>query len=146
MSTEIPHLATLSKKHIVIVEDNINNLYIFKKLLELMGIRRIDWHTSGRQVVEFVRMMSRANITQRPDLILLDIGLPGEDGYAILAQLRADPTLHNTRVVAVTAYASPEGRQRARQAGFDGFISKPIDPQRFPDQIRRILAGEQVWE
>jgi two-component system cell cycle response regulator DivK len=54
--------------------------------------------------------------------------------------------LQHTRVVAVTAHHSPTEMQRARAAGFDGFIGKPIDPARFPDQIRRILAGESVWE
>ncbi|MFN2274683.1 MAG: response regulator, partial [Anaerolineales bacterium] len=59
---------------------------------------------------------------------------------------RADPDLRHIPVVAVTAYASEEQMQRARQAGFDGFIGKPLDPDRFPDQIRRALAGQPVWE
>lgn len=132
--------------HVIIVEDNPNNMLVLLKLLKLIGIERINWHTSGKQVVQFVHDMSQANTSQRPDLILLDIGLPGEDGYAILAQLRADPSLKHTRVVAVTARTSPEQVQRARQAGFDGFIGKPIDPHRFPEQIRQLLAGNAVWE
>lgn len=135
-----------AEAHVIIVEDNQNNMLVLLKLLKLIGVERINWHTSGKQVVQFVHDMSQANISQRPDLILLDIGLPGEDGYAILAQLRADPSLKQTRVVAVTARASPTELERARQAGFDGFIGKPINPQRFPGQIRQLLAGEPVWE
>jgi two-component system cell cycle response regulator DivK len=54
--------------------------------------------------------------------------------------------LKDIKVVAVTAYASEEQLQRARSAGFDGFIGKPLDPDRFPTQIRRVLSGEEVWE
>jgi two-component system cell cycle response regulator DivK len=132
--------------HVIVVEDNANNLLILLKLLKLIGVERVNWHTSGQQVVQFVHAMSQANIQGRPDLILLDIGLPGEDGYAVLAQLRADPSLRHTRVAAVTVHNSPDEVRRAQAAGFDGFIGKPIDAERFPDQIRRILAGEDVWE
>jgi two-component system cell cycle response regulator DivK len=135
-----------AEAHIIIVEDNANNLLIIMKLLKLAGVERINWHTSGRQVVQFVQAMSQANVAGRPDLILLDIGLPGEDGYAVLAELRADPSLQQTRVVAVTVHNSPEEVQHGQAAGFDGFIGKPLDPARFPDQVRRILRGESVWE
>ena len=81
-----------------------------------------------------------------PDLILLDIALPGEDGYEVLADLRADARLGQTRVIAITMRNSPEEIKRTRLAGFDGFIGKPVQAHRFPDQIRRVLAGEDVWE
>jgi two-component system cell cycle response regulator DivK len=132
--------------HVIVVEDNPNNMLVILKLLKLIGIEHCNWHTSGQQAVDFVKCMSQSSAERRPDLILLDIGLPYEDGYGVLAELRADPSLKDTRVVAVTAHVSREEVQRARQAGFDGFIGKPIDPLRFPDQIRQILAGESVWE
>jgi two-component system cell cycle response regulator DivK len=72
--------------------------------------------------------------------------LPYEDGYDALSKLRADDRFKDTRVVAVTADANAASMEKARQAGFDGFLGKPIDPDRFPDQIRRVLQGERVWE
>jgi two-component system cell cycle response regulator DivK len=132
--------------HVIVVEDNPNNMLVILKLLKLIGIEHCNWHTSGQQAVDFVKCMSQSNAERRPDLILLDIGLPYEDGYGVLAELRTDPYLKDTRVVAVTAHVSQDAVQHAKQAGFDGFIGKPIDPLRFPDQIRQILAGESVWE
>jgi two-component system cell cycle response regulator DivK len=76
----------------------------------------------------------------------MDIRLPYEDGYGALRKIRASPALKDTLVVAVTAEASVEQMTKARTAGFDGFLAKPLDMDRFPDQIRRILAGEAVWE
>jgi two-component system cell cycle response regulator DivK len=139
-------MAIPNSTHVVIVEDNQNNLVVIMKLLHLAGIDNCHWDPSGRAVVAFVKAMSLADSQRRPDLILLDIGLPHEDGYGVLASLRSDPALQQTRVVAVTAVATPTEMQRAREAGFDGFIGKPIDGRRFPDQIRRVLAGEGVWE
>ncbi|MBN2390254.1 MAG: response regulator [Anaerolineae bacterium] len=83
------------------------------------------WYPSGRAVVAFVRAMSMADVKHRPDLILLDIGLPHEDVYQVLAELRADPTLRGTRVAVVTANTSQQEMKRAREAGFDGFIGNP---------------------
>jgi two-component system cell cycle response regulator DivK len=139
-------LLTPAQAHVIIVEDNADNLLVVMKLLKMIGIERINWRTTGWQVVQFVQTLSQVNMEGRPDLILLDIGLPREDGYQVLAALRADPLLHNTRVVAVTVRSAPIEMSRARAAGFDGFIGKPIDPLRFPDQIKRLLAGESVWE
>jgi two-component system, cell cycle response regulator DivK len=76
----------------------------------------------------------------------MDLRLPHEDGYEALRQIRANPRLRDTIVVVVTAQASPAEMQKAREAGFDGFLSKPLDADRFPEQIQRILQGERVWE
>jgi two-component system cell cycle response regulator DivK len=76
----------------------------------------------------------------------MDIRLPYEDGYGALLKIRASPSLKNIPVVAVTAEASQEQINKAKQAGFNGFLGKPLDPDRFPDQIQHILAGEPVWE
>lgn len=136
---------TPAQAHVIIVEDNADNLLVIMKLLKMIGVERINWRTTGSQVVQFVQSLSQADVTGQPDLILLDIGLPGEDGYKVLAALRADLRLQNTRVVAVTVRSASIEVPRARAAGFDGFIGKPIDPRLFPDQIKRILAGESVW-
>ena len=82
----------------------------------------------------------------RPDLILLDLQIPYEDGYTVLRQIRTHTRLSGTIVVAVTANVLPQDVERARRAGFDGFIGKPIELERFPEQIQRVLNGEAVWE
>ncbi|MBI3362214.1 MAG: response regulator [Chloroflexi bacterium] len=125
---------------VLIVEDNVANFVLIARMLAYMGVPRCEWKTSGWQVVEY------ADILPRVDLILMDIRLPYEDGYSALRKVRGSPRLKDTIVVAVTAEASEEQMAKARQAGFDGFLGKPLDPDRFPDQIRRLLHGEGVWE
>jgi two-component system cell cycle response regulator DivK len=125
---------------VLIVEDNPSNFVLMARMLAYMGVQRCEWKTSGWQVVEF------ADTLPQVDLILMDIRLPYEDGYAALNKLREHPRLANTMVVAVTAEASTEQMAKARSAGFDGFLGKPLDTDKFPDQIRRMLRGEAVWE
>ena len=124
---------------VLIVEDNVSNFVLMARMLDHMGLH-CEWKTSGYEVVEYADTIPEVN------LILMDIRLPYEDGYEALRKLRASEALHGIPVVAVTAYASEEQMQRSRTAGFDGFLGKPLDPDRFPDQIRRILNGDPVWE
>lgn len=126
-------------KTVLVVEDNVSNFVLIARLLGYMGIH-CEWKTSGYEVVEY------ADTLPKVDLILMDIRLPYEDGYGALKKIRQSPTLRQTRVIAVTAEASIEQINKARAAGFDGFIGKPLDPDQFPDQIRRIFSGESVWE
>ena len=72
--------------------------------------------------------------------------LPYEDGYQALQKVRANPKLKDTIVCAVTAEASEDQMRKAQKSGFDGFLGKPLDPDRFPEQIRRLLAGDPIWE
>jgi two-component system cell cycle response regulator DivK len=130
----------LNDKHIIVVEDNVNNYNLILRLLTEMGIEHCEWISSGWKVAE------EADNYEQIDLILLDIQLPYEDGFAVQDKLRRHSRLKNTSIVAVTANASETYMQRAINAGFDGFIGKPIDPDRFPDQIRRVLEGKAVWE
>jgi two-component system cell cycle response regulator DivK len=124
---------------VLVVEDNVANFVLIARLLGYMGIH-CEWKTSGYEVVEY------ADTLPRLDLILMDIRLPYEDGYGALQKLRSSNSLKDTLVVAVTAEASAEQMRKAREANFDGFIGKPLDPDRFPEQIRRILSGEPVWD
>jgi two-component system cell cycle response regulator DivK len=124
---------------VLVVEDNVSNFVLIARLLGYMGIH-CEWKTSGYEVVEY------ADTLPRLDLILLDIRLPYEDGYGALKKIKSSPRLKNVPVVAVTAEASVKQMNKAQRANFDGFIGKPLDPDRFPDQIRRILNGEPVWE
>jgi two-component system cell cycle response regulator DivK len=126
---------------VLIVEDNVRNYALLARLLSFMGIRQAEWKRSGWQVLEFAR-----DSMSRVDLILLDIHLPEEDGYEVLGRLREEERFRNTMIVAVTADVSSANLHRARAAGFDGFLAKPINVDYFPDQIQRILEGESVWD
>ncbi len=124
---------------VLVVEDNVSNFVLIARMLGYMGIH-CEWKTSGYEVVEY------ADTLPRLDLILMDIRLPYEDGYGALKKIRSSPSLKNTLVIAVTAEASGDQMNKARRSDFDGFLGKPLDPDRFPEQIRRILAGDPVWE
>ena len=125
--------------HVLVVEDNLKNFVLVARLLAYLGVKDCQWKASGWQVIEFADSMPRV------DLVLLDIHIPDEDGYAVLARLRGDPRFQNTRIVAVTADSSQDSMIRAKASGFDGFIGKPLDPDEFPNQVRQILQGKPVW-
>ncbi len=124
---------------VLVVEDNVSNFVLIARMLGFLGIH-CEWKTSGYEVVEY------ADTIMKIDLILMDIRLPYEDGYTALRKVRQSDRLKTVPVVAVTAEASQEQMNKARAAGFNGFLGKPLDPDLFPDQIQRILAGESVWE
>ncbi len=125
--------------YVLVVEDNIQNFVLIARLMAFLGVKQCQWKASGWQVLEFADSMPRV------DLILMDIHLPYEDGFEALARLRNEPRFKDTMIVAVTADANEGTFKRAKQSGFDGFIGKPIDPDRFPDQVKSILRGEAVW-
>jgi len=124
---------------VLVVEDNVSNFVLIARMLGYLGIH-CEWKTSGYEVLEY------ADTLPRLDLILMDIRLPYEDGYGAQKKIRASERFRSVPIVAVTAEASLEQMRRARESGFDGFLGKPLDPDRFPDQIRRILSGDEVWE
>ena len=128
-----------AEKTVLVVEDNVSNFVLIARMLGFLGIH-CEWKTSGYEVVEY------ADTLPKLDLVLMDIRLPYEDGYGALKKIRQAARLKNILVIAVTAEASLEQMDKARQSGFNGFLGKPLDPDRFPDQIQRILNGESVWE
>ncbi len=128
-----------SPKTILVVEDNAGNFMLIARLLDSEGYR-FEWKTSGYEVVEFAESLPEL------DLVLMDIRLPYEDGYAAFRKLRSSERFKNTPVVAITAITGVEQMHSAKLAGFTGFIGKPLDPDRFPDQILRLLSGQPVWE
>ena len=124
---------------VLVVEDNVSNFVLIARMLGYLGIH-CEWKTSGYEVLEY------ADTLPRLDLILMDIRLPYEDGYGAQKKIRAAERFKSVPIVAVTAEASVEQMNKAKAAGFDGFLGKPLDADRFPDQIRRIMNGEKVWE
>ena len=124
---------------ILVVEDNISNFKLIARLLSTLGVQ-CEWKTSGYEVVEFAKQLPQI------DLVLMDIRLPYEDGYEAMRKIRKSGKFIGIPIVAVTAVADPEQMSNAQMAGFDGFIGKPLDPDRFPEQIKKILAGIAVWE
>ncbi len=130
----------IKDKVILIVEDNVSNFNLILRMLSELGIDHCEWISSGWKVAQ--EAAERGPV----DLILLDIMLPYEDGFEVHKKLRAHPKFKDTKIVAVTANASESYMQRAINDGFSGFIGKPLDPDRFPGQIKRLLTGQAVWE
>jgi len=126
--------------YILVVEDNVSNFVLIARLLAFVGVHKCEWKTTGWGVVDFAKTMNRV------DLILMDLRLPHEDGYEALRQVRTSESLRDTLVVVVTAHGSAAEMRKAQEAGFDGFLAKPLDADRFPEQIRKILSGEPVWD
>jgi two-component system, cell cycle response regulator DivK len=125
--------------HILVVEDDPNNLIVVTEFLDILGVKEVQTSVTGMQGLRIAESMPQL------DLILLDIQLPEEDGYTILGHIRANSKLQGVRVIAVTANVLPQDEARARAAGFDGFIGKPLDFGRFLLQIETLLQGEEVW-
>ena len=118
--------------NILIVEDSPDNMKLFRTLLELKG-HAVTGLPGGEELFATIG-------GQRPDLVLMDIQMPGKDGFALLAELRGS-TFAELRVVALTAHAMAGDRDKALDAGFDGYITKPIDIRLFPEQVADALAG-----
>jgi two-component system cell cycle response regulator DivK len=117
---------------ILVVEDNLMNLELVTDLLEAQGYATRK-APNGEEGVRLARQ-------ELPSLILMDLRMPGMDGYAALRELRADPRTARILVVALTAQAMNGDREAVLQAGFDGYISKPIDTAVFPRTIAELLS------
>lgn len=119
---------------VLLVEDNERNLKLARDVLEYAGFTVLVAMT-GEDAVVSAQLAS-------PDLILMDLQLPGIDGHAALSLLRDDERTSHIPVVALTAFAMAKDRDRAMAAGFDGYLEKPINVRRFPDQVREHLRAE----
>ena len=125
----------VSDELVLIIEDNDKNLKLVRDVLQVNGFRTIEAMDaeSGLVIAD----------DKHPDVILMDIQLPGMDGTQALAHLRARPKTADIPVVAVTAFAMAGDAERFKAAGFDGYITKPISVRDFPDQIRGAMSGSQ---
>jgi two-component system cell cycle response regulator DivK len=117
---------------ILIVEDNEKNMKLARDLLQYHGFATLE-ATNAEDGVALAR-------EKKPKLVLMDIQLPGMDGVAALEHLRKDPATSTIPIVAMTASVMKEDRERFEKAGFDGFITKPIDVRAFPQQVRDAVA------
>src|SRR5919206_4763153 len=124
-----------SRPKILHVEDNPENRMLVRAILEAEGYAIIDAE-DGLSGIE-------AAVREEPALILLDVNLPGVDGYEVVAIIKSFPTFATTPVIAVTAYAMEGDRQRTLVAGCDGYIQKPIDVDAFPRQVAEFLQGKR---
>ena len=117
---------------ILLIEDNEQNRYLATFLLERHG-HKIVSAMDGPSGIELAQTLA-------PDLILLDIQLPGMDGYTVARALRALPTLRATPMIAVTSYAMVGDRERTLAAGCNGYIEKPINPETFVSEIEGFIS------
>lgn len=120
---------------ILVVEDSPDNMKLFRALLTLKG-HQVTGLPGGEELLDTIARTE-------PELVLMDIQLPGKDGYTLLSEIRQSPHAA-LRVLALTAHAMSGDRERAMQAGFDGYITKPIDIRGFPELVTRALGGEVV--
>ena len=121
------------KKRILVVDDNPRNLKLAFDVLE----------DAGYAVVEAVNAEEAQSMIDRnlPDLILMDIALPGMDGLTLTRKIKANERTKHIRIIALTAFAMKGDDQKALAAGCDGYISKPIDIHQLPVQVAEILGG-----
>jgi two-component system cell cycle response regulator DivK len=117
---------------VLIIEDNPRNLKLVRDVLNLKGVATLE-ADNAEDGLEVAR-------SQHPDLVLMDIQLPGIDGVEALARLRGDPRTADIPVMAVTAFAMKSDRERFLAAGFDGCLEKPIDVRRLPETVAELLA------
>jgi two-component system cell cycle response regulator DivK len=117
---------------ILVVEDNDKNRKLVRDLLQFRGYRTLEAETAAQGLA--------LAVAHAPRLILLDVQLPDMDGLAALRHLKADPRTAPIPVVALTAFAMREDRARFLNAGFDGYLPKPIDPRAFPDEIGALIG------
>jgi len=116
---------------VLIVEDNERNLKLVRDVLGFAGFATLEARTAEAGI-ELARL-------QKPDIVLMDINLPGMTGFEALAALRADALTASIPVLAVTAYAMKDDRARILAAGFDGYLEKPVDVRALPGQVEALI-------
>jgi CheY-like chemotaxis protein len=112
---------TLLPRRVLLVEDNLDSVHTLAYLLNDMG-HSVEYAINGYVALDVARRF-------RPDFALLDLGLPGIDGFEVCRQIKRDPQLRFCRVVALTAFSQDEYRERAKQAGCELYLVKPVDTQ-----------------
>jgi len=119
------------KKRILVVEDNEKNLYLMKFILQKAGYQ-VSEAVNGKEGLEKAK-------AELPDLILMDMQLPVMDGYKATTLIKAHEKTKNIPVIALTAYAMKGDREKTFEAGCDGYLEKPINPENFTETIKDLL-------
>ncbi|MEW6163148.1 MAG: response regulator [Nitrospirota bacterium] len=123
-------------KKILVVDDNQDSRELIVKVLKGKGYQMIE-ATDGEEALEKA-------VAERPDLILMDISIPKIDGFEVTRRLKSREEFQNVPIVALTAHAMKGDREKALEAGCEGYISKPINVRELPEQIRSYIKGK--WE
>jgi CheY-like chemotaxis protein len=121
--------AAANRRRVLIVDDNVDAAETLQMVVATMGHEAETVH-DGRAALDAAR-------SKRPDIVLLDISMPGMDGFSVAREMRRDSRLRGLRVVALTGFGQQDDRRRSREAGFDDHLVKPVSPE----DLRRLLAG-----
>ena len=119
MPMSVPVTKPVTKRRILVVDDNLDAALSLSRLIALLG-HDVNVARDGNSALFIARSM-------RPDFVLLDIGLPGSDGFQVAEALRREPGLGTLKIIAVTGRGEEEDRERSQQAGIDYYLLKPID-------------------
>ncbi|MGH6690339.1 MAG: response regulator [Gammaproteobacteria bacterium] len=118
------------------MEDNEDNLVVYRTILEHVGYKVIEAR-DGEEGVNQARK-------EMPDLILMDISIPKMDGWEATQRLKSDAATRGIPIIALTAHALEEDRQKAQQAGCDGYLAKPVEPRRVVQEVERFVGPAKV--
>lgn len=127
----------MSQQHALVIDDNTKNVMVITRLLQEHGL-------TSTEVINPKQLDPVLDTLEQVDVVFLDLEMPGVNGFDVLHKLKAHSRFQNVPVIAYTVHISEI--RIANQQGFDGFIGKPIDPDKFPGQLERILNGQPVWE
>lgn len=125
-----------TKKTVLLVEDNEDNLVVYRTILDHVGYNVLE----ARDGEEGVRRARQ----EHPDLILMDISIPKIDGWEATRRLKADQATRDIPIIALTAHALEEDRERALAAGCDGYLAKPVEPRRVVEEVQRFVGPAPV--
>ena len=123
-------------KTVLLVEDNEDNLIVYRTILDHVGYRVIEARDGEEGV-------ARAKSDQ-PDLILMDVSLPKMDGWEATRRIKADEGTRRIPIIAVTAHALDDDREKATQVGCDGYLAKPVAPRRVVEEVERFIGNPQA--
>ncbi len=122
----------MERAHVLVVEDSDSVRRLIEVCLRVLDVV-VSSAPDGPQGIEAIH-------ADKPDVVVLDIGLPGLDGWEVLRQLRADPATEHLKVLVLTAHAQPEMADRAAQGGADAFMTKPFRPADLREQVEKLLT------
>jgi two-component system, chemotaxis family, response regulator Rcp1 len=128
---------------ILLVEDSLVSARITMGALRKGNVQhRMTWLADGNEALEFIYRRGLFALAPQPDLILLDLGLPGRDGREILTEIKADPELQKIPIVVLTASTSPEDYEASEQLNVEGYLTKPVDLDKFLILIKEL---KEYW-